>query len=235
MNRLEHIIEPERLWLVWQTASPNRKRVRRIVGEIVRDKANDSAYLRYLEGSDDFEAARDEGFEGYPAFKLTVPEHKQGVMEAFMRRLPPRNRDDFSEYLQTHRLPGNFNSSNMALLGYTGAKLPGDGFEFCIDLDNAQPPFELILEVAGFRHQDTINVNELKLGEAVNFEFEPNNIYDQNAVAIGYKGSKIGYIARAHNEAFRTWKERGYSVNAVIERINGKPERPLIYLFIAVT
>lgn len=165
---------------------------------------------------------------------LTVGEHTQGVLDAFMRRLPPRNREDFNEYLATHRLPDNFLYSNMALLAYTGGKLPGDGFEFCADFDEARPPFELVLEVAGFRHQSQVTVEDLTLGEPVEFVSEPNNQFDQDAVAIHYNGQRIGYVGRAHTRAFHTWMERGYTINAVIERINGKPERPLIYLFVAV-
>jgi hypothetical protein len=233
MNRIEHIIEPERLWLVWQPGSPDRRRMRRIVGEIIRSK-DDVASLRYLDDTEDFAAAREEGFEGYPAFKVTIAEHTQGVLDAFMRRLPPRSREDFNEYLSRHRLPDNFNFSNMALLAYTGAKLPGDGFEFCADLDDAKPPFELVLEIAGFRHQENVSVEDLTLNDAVEFRTEPNNGYDPLAIAVHYQGQRIGYIGRAHTRAFHTWTRRGYSVNATIERINGKPERPLIYLFVTV-
>jgi hypothetical protein len=234
MNRIQHIVEPERLWLVWQPASPNRSgRMRRLVGEIVREQATDSAFLRYLDETDDFETARSEGFEGYPAFKVTVGKHTHGVLDAFMRRLPPRNREDFNEYLATHRLPDNVPYSNMALLAYTGGKLPGDGFEFCADLGEARPPFELVLEVAGFRYQQASAAN-LTLGEPVEFVPEPDNEFDQYAVAIHYNGQRIGYVGRAHIGAFHIWMERGYVVNAIIDRVNGKPERPLVYLFVTV-
>jgi len=82
-------------------------------------------------------------------------EHQQGVLDAFVRRLPPRSRDDFSEYLDRYRLPNNARFSDLALLAYTGGKLPSDGFEFCADLDQARPPFELVIEIAGFRYQDS--------------------------------------------------------------------------------
>lgn len=149
MNQIEHIIEPTRLWLVWQPGEvDSQSRRRHIVGEIV--KSGDDIFLQYLTDTEDFKSAIEVGFVGYPAFKLGETVHRIGVPDAFMRRLPPRKRDDFHEYLERYRLPKDFSGSDMALLGYTGAKLPGDGFEIYADLADASVPFEIVLEVAGF-------------------------------------------------------------------------------------
>lgn len=234
MSRIQHIIEPNRVWLVWQTSLPGHQRLRRFVGEVRNTTENNGVTFRYLEGTNDLQLAKNEGFEGFPAFKLNSTEHTQGVLEAFMRRLPPRNREDFNEYLARHRLPDDFKFSDLALLAYTGAKLPGDGFEFCPDLNEARPPLELVIEIAGFRHQSSVKSDDLVLGDAVTFALEPDNPSDSQAIAIYYANCRIGYVGRTHTQSFHHWISKGYSIEAKIERINGKPERPLIYLFVTV-
>jgi hypothetical protein len=233
MSRIEHTIEPERLWLVWQPQDPSRPRSRRIVAEIVRED-DSGATLRYLPNTDDFKLAVTEGFQGYPAFKIAQVEHRQGVLDAFIRRLPPRNREDFSEYLERHRLPERFEGSEMALLAYTGAKLPGDGFELCADFESTLAPFELVIEVAGFRHQSDVSISNILVGERVEFISEPANPTDNQAIAVHYGGRRIGYVGRHHLRAFHAWIKRGYKITALVDRLNGKPERPLVYLFVAV-
>lgn len=233
MNRIQHLIEPRRLLLSWQRPMAGKeRRVRRIVGEI--ERVDNGAVFRYLTGRPDFAEAQQEGFRGFPAFGLgKVDEFRSGVLEAFMRRLPPRKREDFAEYLAQYRLPEDFNGSDMALLAYTGAKLPGDGFELVPDLGSSDPPIELVLEVAGFRHQD-VAVAGLAVGDAVRFVPEPGNEHDPEAIAIHHNAhSRIGYVPRPYCRAMAGWLA-SHRIEATIDRLNGKPERPLVFLFVKV-
>lgn len=233
MNRIQHIIEPERLWLIWQPGeSDGQSRRRHLVGEIVRSENN--VTFRYLESTVDFESAKKLGFLGYPAFKLNAPEHNIGVLDAFLRRIPPRSRDDFEEYLERSRLPSGFSGSDFALLGYTGAKLPGDGFELCADLAEADSPFEIILEIAGFRHNTEIKKEDLVMGDPIEFLMDPLNAHDSNAIAVKMNGKMLGFVGRQYANQFHRWYDRNLSVAGIIERINGTPERPLVYLFVTV-
>src|SRR5690606_8625305 len=104
---LTHVVEPQALLLVWQGTDesdlPNR--TRRVVGKITREPGM-AVKLQYLLGTTDFDAAQAQGFKGYPGFSTSTPEHaSETVMEALMRRLPPRKREDFADYLAAHRLP----------------------------------------------------------------------------------------------------------------------------------
>lgn len=233
MNYLSYLYEPRRLLLVWQPPLGQTPRTRRVVAEILRTPEQ-QAILRYLTDSEDYILATEEGFQGYPAFRQRESEHSQGVIDAFMRRLPPRNREDFGDYLARHRIPTEPMISDFSLLAYTGARLPSDGFEIAPDLSGAHEPFDLVIEVAGYRHQKAIPPSELPLGDEVAFEHEENNIYDKNAVRVMYHGEKIGYVSRALAPSFRAWLRDRLNVTATIERVNGKPERPLIYLFVKV-
>lgn len=234
MNQIEHIIDPNRLLLVWRAGANAQCRTRRVVAEIVKSPGTDDLTLRYTKGTRDFESAKDEGFLGYPAFDLKQSEHTHNVLDSFIRRLPPRKRDDFTNYLSRHRLPLHQSISDLALLAYTNAKLPSDGFELYPDLTNARPPFELVFEVAGFRHQDARSSDDMYIGDPIVLKSEPENPHDSFAVAVYHSGAKIGYVDRAQSPAFSEWMRKGYSLNASVERINGKPERPLVYIYLTV-
>ncbi len=65
MNLITHIIEPQRLLLVWQ-GPEGGDRSRCIVAELL--KTNHAIELHYLTQSEDFRKARQSGFEGHPAF-----------------------------------------------------------------------------------------------------------------------------------------------------------------------
>lgn len=54
--------------------------------------------------------------------------------------------------------------------------------------------------IAGFSHHNGPKVfDELKVGTALELALEPDNPYDPKAVAIFYKGSKLGYIPAKYN------------------------------------
>lgn len=201
------------------------------MGEIVLESGE--PIFHYLNQDDDYHKARAEGFQGYPAFNRSEDEHRIGVLEAFMRRLPSRKRRDFAEYLEKYRLPADFKGSDLALLGYTGAKLPGDGFELCADLSGVKLPLETVMEVAGFWRLG-IHQGELSVGDEVTFRPEPSNEADPNAVAILHFGRRIGYVPSPLLPAVHEWLADG-RIEAYVDRLNGKPDRPLVYLFVAVS
>lgn len=235
MNFIEHIIEPERLLLIWRGDFSHGARERRIVAEILVPSEESDASLRYLTETNDFQLALKEGFEGYPAFPAKNGEkHSVGVMGAFARRLPPRKRDDFDSYLQRHRLPAGVKIPTSALLAYTNAKLPSDSFEIYGDFSEVPAPFELVIEVAGFRHQNLVKSDDMYLGDPITFKLDKDNAFDENAVAIFYSGMRIGFVDRAQAPSFRIWMRKGYSILGTVERLNGKPDRPLVYIYASV-
>jgi hypothetical protein len=231
---LQHIIEPGALLLTWQPSDESgAQRTRRVVGRLaVHDN---QVTFCYLKGTEDFEKALEAGFRGYPAFRLEDKSQSvfvQGVMESFLRRLPPRSREDFGDYLKLHRLPEPFVFSDLALLGYTGAKLPSDGFSLLPDFQIEDVPCDFITEIAGFRHYRS-STQGLSVGDSVSFDLAPKNEVDSDAISILHHGETIGYVNRAMRVVFRSWLE-SLAVDARIERLNGKLDRPLVYLYVSV-
>ncbi|MGZ8911311.1 MAG: HIRAN domain-containing protein [Methylococcaceae bacterium] len=228
MNRIEHVIDPERLLLVWQ-APEGKSRNRYVVGEL--RQSHGKVVFRYFPDTEEFKKASAEGFVCYPAFRKTSQEYNQSVLESFLRRLPPRKRGDFAKYLEQWRLAPHVEISDFALLGHTGAKLPNDGFSLINPFDNIEPPYEFYIEVAGFRYyQDNISIHDIAVSMNAEFIPEPDNEHDSNAVRIEVAGKKIGYVNKVQSKSFIRWLQH-YSINASVERINGIRERPLIYIF----
>jgi len=228
---IEHLVEPQRLLLYWQAReSKNRSRYR--VGQLVMKGGQ--VVLQYDRGPG-MEAARQMGFEGYPAFPLKQVEHSHQVMEAFMRRLPPRSRGDFNHYLELRAIPAGSEISDFALLGYSGAKLPNDGFELIHPFDEPPEAFELLLEVAGFRHESEVENGELNEGDAIRFVLEPDNDHDSHAIRVEWQSHKLGYVPRGHLEMLHRMLGQGARLKGVIFRINGTDDRPLVYVLTSIT
>jgi hypothetical protein len=232
VNCIKRIINPNRLLLVWQ-APGGKSRIRHVVGELFLREGG--VVFRYLSDTQEFQKAKAEGFVCYPAFRKIGQEYTQGVLDSFLRRLPPRKRGDFNKYLEQWRLAPNVEISDFALLGHTGAKLPNDGFSLINPFDEHNPPNEFYIEVAGFRYyQENISIDDIEVGMKAVFIAEPDNEHDSNAVMIEVLGKKIGYVNKAQSKALRHWLTY-CSIDACIERKNGTSERPLIYIYGQVT
>lgn len=229
MNFIEHIIEPTKLLLAWQSFD-EQHRTRHIVGELIY---TDSDYnLKYNVSTQDFKVAQQNGFVAYPAFPDVIHIYSN-ALDAFMRRLPPRTRGDFPQYLQSLRIKPDAQLSDFALLGYSGAKLPSDGFSFIHPFENVDGHCELLLEVAGFRHIS--KKNKIEIDQLASFSIEANNEFThEDAVQISVSGEKIGYVNRGLVPTFINWIQSTRIAGAWIEKLNGTPERPSAYLYVKV-
>ena len=226
---IEHIVEPNTLLLSWQ-AQDSKARSRYIVAELLN--SHGTIALNYLTESEDYQSARKHGFSGYPAFQISKgSKFNNQVLDAFGRRLPPRSRSDFSRYLELRGISPTSDLSEFALLGYTGAKLPDDGFEIVHPFYEMTSEFEVIIEVAGFRYESEVDIADINLNDNISFTPEPDNNFDKNAIRIELGGAKLGYVSRGHIELFQRCLAGGYSVEAEVFRKNGTADRPLVYLF----
>ncbi|MEX5582718.1 HIRAN domain-containing protein [Pseudomonas lurida] len=227
MNEIEHIFEPSRLLLVWHHANADAPKNRRVVGELLRH--GDDASFKYLKGTDDFRLALEEGFHEFPAFADAKGEpDKLGALDVFVRRLPPRRREDFQEYLKQYNLPIDFAGSSFALLAYTGARLPSDTFELCPDLSDAKAPLDLIVEVAGLTHHMGDSV--FSESDRVFFEKDPTNLHDTSAVKVIHNNKHVGYINKALAPSFTNLIDSGDLTGSIIKFTNTKGKPRLLVL-----
>lgn len=235
MNTVMHLIEPTRLLLSWQRPMvDDGRRTRRTIGELTRHGSGQFVF-RYLKDSPDFDAAKSEGFQGYPAFRLNHPQHERNVLETFMVRLPSRKRGDFKEYLASHSLPTDFSGSDFALLAHTGARLPGDGFEIFPDISSVSCPFDLVVEIAGTRHHGVDRLSDVRLGDSVELTHEPENPVDPLAIAVTHPvAGLLGYMPKPYCE-YLLPLIASHRIMASVCKLNGRPERRLVYILISVS
>lgn len=202
------------------------------VAELIR-KADD-ADLIYLVDSDEFHKAQSLGFKDYTGFPTERRIH-ESVLFAFMKRLPPRSRGDFEKYLTSLRIRKDAEISDFALLGYSGARLPDDDFTVIHTFENADPPFEFLLHVQGYRYYaEQLAFGSVKLGQEASFQAEPENEFDPKAVRILVTGIHSGYVCRGLTESFHKWFRMGYKIDASVERKNGTVEHPEIFLYVSI-
>jgi len=228
MNYINHIIEPNKLLITWQS-SDKAHRTRFVVAEL--RKAHEKITLEYLNNTSDFRQACALGFDAYPAFRETDKIHEQGIMDALMRRLPPKTRGDYVQYLEGFRINPDTGMSDFALLGYTGARLPSDGFAIIHPFNNANTPFEFLAEAAGYRYYR--NHVQINANEPVSFIIEPDAAFG-DTIKIVSNNNLIGYITRALIPNFKTWLKNEWVKEAWIEKINGSPDHPIIYIYVRV-
>jgi hypothetical protein len=188
--------------------------------------------MRYF-ADEQVEQAKGLGFTGYPAFRLSRREHRAGVLATFLRRLSPRKRPDFDAYKAQFRLGPDLVRSDFALLAYTEARLPSDGFSIVNTLEDVRPPCELVLEIAGYRHHGHKLSDQPKVGDQLEFVPEPDNEYDERAIAVKVGAKTIGYVNRLQTSTFHEWLPEG-RFTATLERVNGATDRPRAFMFVCV-
>lgn len=233
MRIIEHIIEPSRLLVIWQP-DPKGKGKRYVVGEVWA--LSEGISLQYYD-NEETQKAVERGFSGmfaqpYEAGKI----YHDGVQDTLAKRLPAKTRADYNDFLRSFCLDKAIveDASLLALLGYTGGKLTGDGFSFAHTFENATAPFELTFEIAGFRHCDGMKQYEdvsLLLNTNVDLVPDNNCEHDPNAVQVIYHGVCLGYIPHGLAKTMRQIMA-GFIFTAEIVRVNGTKERPRILVFV---
>lgn len=231
MIRVHNTLKTNTLILTWQ--SNVNKNSRFSVGTI-KKLSEDQFEFSYNVNSEQFSDAIQEGFQGYPAFKISDGTYSNGVMSTFMKRIPPRSRKDFKKYLANHHLPNDFHGSDYELISHTGIQLPSDGFDVIPELSQATIPFDYMMEVAGTRYCISYHdFEKLRIGSEITFEREPSNEWDCNATGMYCEGKKIGYLNRLLCMSMIDLLE-SKTVECVLAKKSGTVERPLIFALIKV-
>jgi hypothetical protein len=92
---------------------------------------------------------------------------------------------------------------------------------------HAQEAVRLLVQdspLAGFRHHAAGQVwRELRVGDRLELAREPANPHDENAIAVLWRGHKLGYVPRRENAALAWGLDRGAPLQA---RISGLADHP---------
>jgi len=78
--------------------------------------------------------------------------------------------------------------------------------------------------LAGFGYHAAAEVwHELRVGDALELAREPDNPHDANAIAVTWRGRKLGYVPRRDNAALAWGLDRGERLQARISRLAPHP------------
>jgi hypothetical protein len=74
--------------------------------------------------------------------------------------------------------------------------------------------------LAGFRYHAAVEVwQELRVGDRLELAREPDNPHDANAIAVLWRGRKLGYVPRRENAALAWGLDRGTPLRARISAL----------------
>ena len=238
------LLPTQRALLVWQTPlRPAEEgggrdclvRDHHAVGELVRKRSGRVSF-RYF---DDLEAARAQGFRGYPGLRLGRKANEKIGFEQLRRRLPPEQRRDYGKIMQKFDLPADVDrSDHLTLLAYTGARHVNDSFSVCETFDGFDRPFRFLFDIANVRRDGTYDVcAKLAPGEALTFKREPDSPHGPNAVKVvraANEKEKAGYVNHLQAEAVGRWLDDG-EITASAFMFSRRSVYPRLYVNVNVS
>lgn len=209
------------LWLVWQNS------VTRLNYHVATlsyvDNQYEFSYTWKSEGGQKVRDALENGYMLHPSFpelKKTYVASK--MFAAFDRRLPSDIRTDYGQILEELHLTKQ--STKMELLEQTRGKLSNDSYSFEKPLKLINGKLVTAFFINGMRHQKNLPPNWKEILETTNIiklKLEPENLVDQNAVAV-YTGMniKLGFVPRFYATAITALIKRGLKPNLKVNYIN---------------
>lgn len=79
--------------------------------------------------------------------------------------------------------------------------------------------------LAGYRYHAAPELwSRLKTGDLLELRREPENPHDQRAIAVYWRGSKLGYLPRAENDTVSEAMDRGEKTQARISAMHEDAE-----------
>lgn len=198
------------IYLSWR---PEIGKTRFILGKIERKE--NSFIFKYL--SPDLEEAKKLGFNSFPEFPDTKKIYEEKVLEIFSNRLISKDRNDSLKNLNFWKVTEK--NDLFDILGLTQGKLSTDFFEFLAEFPYKKG-FSFITDVAGITHLN-LEVNSVLEGDSLKFIPEPENKFDNDAIALFKKKTKIGYIKKIHNRFFKGLTNDKIQINVLRIEKNG--------------
>lgn len=227
---LNKIYTPKEIYVLWQNVSqdtrmPTGKKYP--VGKLIYKNEN-LWNLEYLDIKTPL------NFVGYLPYKFFPNKIYEDVKATFIKRLPPKTRTDFKEFLQGYKISEEcIDINDFALLAYTEGNLPGDNFSFVNPLTEIPIGGEFIISIAGFRYYSGYKEQAELIHKKVIFQKEPDNQYDKEAVKIRLSdGTTIGYVSVIQNERINYLLDNKVKIDASIVSIRGSKEKPQVLVYV---
>ena len=112
----------------------------------------------------------------------------------------------------------------MLLVNRRAALIPALAAALClVTVPAAAQQVRLLVQsspLAGFRYHRAPEVwQEMRVGDALTLEREPDNAHDGRAISVLWRGHKLGYVPRAQNAALAWAMDRGENLDARVSRL----------------
>ena len=229
---IENPVPTRRARLVWQRPlDTSGRRDSHAVAELVETESGIS--FNYLD-EHELTKARQDGFMGYPGLPMDADDLGPIAIEVLSRRLLPKQRADFGQWLAGFGLSTEDDLSSLTLLAYTGARLTSDSFSVCETFEGFNEPFSYVFDVIGSRHYRD-RYGELEVGESLAFVREIDNEQDPNAIVITRSdGTPVGYVNRLQADTVGQWVDAG-QITGTVFRVNGRLEYPRLFLLAEIS
>lgn len=168
-------------------------------------------------------------FSGYPGIPLSNSpiEDSDYLKSLFSLRLINLEREDRKELLDFWLIDDTVASDPIMLLAMTQGISMSDMFEFVPSFHRESKnkrPF--ITDIAGLTITK-YDISSLQPGVKLQFEKQPDNLTDPNAIMVLYNGQPIGWIKRGHNYLF---KGRKSGINLVVHKVVNNLLYPKLYV-----
>ena len=205
------------LLLIWKDPETRRNYT---VGKLTRGKPFIFQY------GGEAEKAEEAGWKPMGAFP-TYQEYRSDTMfPVFCSRLPDKKRRDIGNILEKYGLT---EYDEFELLRRSGARLPIDTYEFVAPISADDKEINCEFYITGIRHHSACHGTDcgarpdLKAGDLLILEAEPENAYDPRAIRIlTGEQSFLGYVPRYYNEEILARLHNGMSYSCEVAEANAQ-------------
>lgn len=188
------MVEFDKIHVVWRKGTGGR---RHSVG--ILQKSPDGRHT--FEYSSDVEKLqKTEGFTPYTEFQDLHKVYNGNVAEIFGQRLIKTDRPDIASFLKFWEVDAEKADDKFYLLGKTQGLVATDNFEFLAEY-KLTPDTHFLTELAGLSSAK-IERGVLQIGDKLQFQKEPENEHDCDAIKVFKDNMAIGYIKKYHNKIF---------------------------------
>ena len=203
------------LYLIWHDKVSKKQY---IVGTLSKNGKYEFEY------NEEVDLAIKNGFTLLTAFPKREKYECETLFPAFLSRLPDKKRSDIANILNKYGLA---EYDAYQLLKRSGAKLPIDDIYFIDPIFDINDKFERTFPIAGSRYYMNCNNGnncakncDLKIGDKLSLELEPENERDSNAVKILYNDKILGYIPRYYSENVTRIIKENKKYKCIVQEIN---------------
>lgn len=198
------------IFLSWRQGQGNQ---RFIIGKLSKGSDNKFSF-NYIK--ENVESAKKKGFSPYTEFPSIEKVYNGNVLEIFAQRLIKPERTDIQTFYDFWEIDSKYKDDKYYLLAHTQGLSTTDNFEFLADY-NPIPGLHFLTELAKISIQQ-LPVGSIKINEELQYELEPNNQFDSNAVKVLQSGRELGYIKRIHNKVF--YKRGGENLKLIVKALD---------------